>query len=275
MAFATTSQEYYENQEHWGENQFITLENVLDNILLTADDDSYFKHIKRFRARIIAKQGIKKLNVDIGTQNKAIAIDVPPSKIFPFPQFATDWYRVSALTSCGTLKELGVNNNPYISGYLQDHNAELLYDQDGDVLEDGGLSAEYGYCSFKIECEDDSSIKPCANSEFNDSWVKYNKKAGYFEFSEDLIDKTIVIEYMSAGLDGADDCDIKINHNLETTITYWTKWKLLESKRNVPMNEVIYLRNEYLKEKRRSKTLMGKKFTIGQLLDSVSLRYYN
>lgn len=276
---ATTDQEYYENPENWGNSQYVSLKNILDNILITADDDSYFKHISRFRARIFAKQGLKHINLDIKANNKAIAIDVPPSRIFPFPRYMTNWSRVSVLNECQKLEELNINNRPSINDYLQDNDAELLYDCNGDILEGDSFNADDGTCTkFEIQpcCED--SIPNCGcgcdgeESPFEDSWVKENQDGNYFEFSEDLEDQTVVIEYQSAGLEDIDDCDIKIDNRLELTITYWTQWKLLEGKRNVPKSEVIYYKEEYRKYKKKSEILLGSKISISQIIKAVSLR---
>jgi len=266
-----TDQQYYENPELWGEAQYITLKNVIDNIIITADDDSYFKHVKYFRASIHGKMGIKKLNVDLKAENKAISIELGANRTFPFPKYMTNWSRVSVLNKCGKLVPLNTNASPLIRDYLQDNDAELLYDCCGTVLEGHPFNAEQGDCCYQFECPDVHC--GCEEENFDDSWVKEDKKGGYFVFSDDLVDRLIVIEFQSAGLDSLDDCDIKINHNLEHTITTYIKWKLVEGKRNVPMNEVLYWKNEYKINKKRSKNLLSDKITLDQIMRSVSLRY--
>lgn len=267
-----TDQQYYENPDLWGEAQFITLQNVIDNILITADDDSYFKHAKYFRASIFGKMGIKKLNVDLKAENKAISIQLAPSKIFPYPKYMTNWSRISVLNKCGKLVPLNTNSDPLIQDYLQDHEYNLLYDCNGSVLEGASFNAEQGDCCLEFECADLPECG-CEEENFDDSWVKDDKSGSYFVFSDDLVDRLIVIEFQSAGLDCLDDCDIKVHHNLEDTLTAFIKWKLLEGKRNVPMNEVLYWKNEYKIQKRRSKNLLSDKITLHQLMKSVSLRY--
>lgn len=268
-----TDEQYYENPSLWGEAQFITLQNVIDNILLTADDDSYFKHVKKFRMSILGKQGLKKLNVDLKSENKAISIQLSPSKIFPFPKYMTNWSRISVLNNCGKLVPLNVNNNPQIADYLQDHEWQLLYDCNGNILEGDSFDAKEGDCCFQIEPCDTIKKCECENEDFRDSWVKENKKGNYFEFSDDLVDRIIVIEFQCAGLDGLDDCDVKIHHNLEMVITYWIKWKLLEGKRNVPQNEVLYHKREWKLEKNRAEDLLADKISIDQIIRSVGLRF--
>ncbi len=271
MVTATNDQNYYENPEHWGEEQFVTLKDILDNILITADDDSYFKDSKRFRASIFGKQGIKKLNVDVKAQNKAIMIQLSPSKIIPFPRYMMNWSRISVLNECEMLSPLLVNNTPVIEDYLQDNEWDLLYDEAGNVLIGADFNAERGDCKIEICRDIPTSI--CKDTKFDNSWAKENRNASYFSFSDELVDELIVIEFQTTGLDTLDDCDIKIHHHLEFAITYWIKWHLLEGKRNVPKSEVLYFKEMFRIEKNRAKPLLGDKITFRQILKSISLRY--
>jgi hypothetical protein len=271
MNTASTDKQYYENEEHWGENQFITLQNIIDNILITASNDSYFKHSKYFQASIFGKQCLKKLAIDIRPEHKAISIQVPANKTFPHPRYMTNWVRVSVLNECEKLTVLNVKTLPTIQDYLQDNDGELLYDESGEVLRADDFNAEIGHCKLKFACKD--SCNKCEDTKFKDSWVKDVRDAAYFEFSDDLVDEIIVIEFISAGLMELKDCDIKIPHALELTVENWIRWCLLKSQRNVPMADVNYYWQLYKMEKRRSKSILSDKLTIEQIIKSVGLRY--
>jgi hypothetical protein len=265
-----TDQYYYENSDEWGKNQNLTLENIIDNILLTSDDDSYFKHSKRFRASIFGKQGLKRLNVDLKSSNKAIAIQLSPSKTFPYPRYMDNWSKISVLNKCDKLTTLSVNNTPQIQDYLQDHEWKLLYDESGEVLEAASFNAQTGVC-YEYECVtiEDS----CTDAKFKDSWVKDNKQGSYFEFSDELVDEIIVIEFQSSNLDSLKDCDIKIPHILELTVENWIRWNLLKGKRNTPKDEWKTYWEFYKLEKRRAKPYLANKITYEQILKSINLRY--
>ena len=273
---ATTDQEYYENSDNWGVDACVTLENIIDNIKLTADDDSYFKKLNRFRASILGKQGIKKLNVDLKSQNKAISIQLSASRIFPFPRYMTNWSIISVVNECGNIEPLNISNKPIVQDYLQDHDWQLLYDEAGSVLIGNCFSPEEGHCCYKVQgYNKNESDCECTESKFKDSWVKENRAGGYFEFSEDLVDELIVIEFQCAGLDALKDCDILVHNNLELTLEYYIKWRLLEGKRNTPQSDVLYYYERYKRERNRSKDLLQDKISINQILESVSLRYGN
>lgn len=269
-----TEKEYIENPDLWGQDQYVTLKSIIDNILLTADDDSYFKHIKRFRALIWGKLAIKKLNVDIKPDNKAIAFTVPPTKIFPFPQYMTNWKRVSVINKCGKLQELNINNSPQIVEYLQDNDAELYFDCDGSIMRGDTFNADKGDCCIKFQCKEKNPCG-CQEEDFSKSWVKQNRKGNYFEFSDDLVDRDVVLEFTSAGLENLNDCDVKVHNDLELTIMSFIQYNLLRGKRNVPRGEWKDYYATYKIEKKRSEALLSDPITLDQIVKSVSLRYNN
>ena len=276
MAFATTDQQYYEDSSHWGENAFVTLESIIDNIILGADDDSYFKHTKRFRASILGKMCIKKMNVAIKPKRRAISFLVPTSKTFPYPRYMTNWSRVSVLNDCDKLQPLTINNLPQIKDYLTDNEYLLQYDCEGEVLTGDDFNAEEGDCCVKLTCSDrihSDCDCGCSDDSFADSWVKDAQEGSYFEFSEDLIDKEVVLEFDSAGLETIKDCDIKVHHCMEMTVRRFIEWNLLLGKRNIPDRTVLLYENYFKKEKKLTETLLGDKITVDEILKSVSLRY--
>ena len=128
-----TDEQYYENKENWG--SFITLENIIDNIMLTAGHDSYFKNVERYQLSIYAKQGLKKLNLDVGGNVTTMAVELQPTRIIPYPRYMLNWHRVSVLNECGKLEELNVNNTPDTVHYLQDNNGVFLYDNRATITE--------------------------------------------------------------------------------------------------------------------------------------------
>lgn len=273
MATATTDQEYYENKEHWGEGQFVTLKSIIDNIIVTSNDDSYFKHTNRFSASIFGKQGIKDLHVDIKADDKAIAIQLAPSRIFPFPRYMTNWSRISVKNKCGKLNVLNINNNPVVQDYLQDHEWKLLYDDSGKILRGADYNAQKGDCCLEIQSCEENTTDDCSGEKFKDSWVKQNKEGNYFEFSDDLVDEIIIIEFQTAGLDSIDDCDINVHNFMENTLTRFIQWNILMGRRNTPISTVEYYHELFKKAKKKSKKMMGKKISVDQILKSIDLRY--
>lgn len=268
-----TEQEYNENPSLWGEEQFTTLDSIIDNILLLADDDSYFKQMKRFRLEIWGKLGLKKLKVDIKPDNKAIMFELAPSKIFPAPQYMVNWNRVSVLTKCKTLHVLNIDNRPEIKEYLNDSEGELFFDEcDGSILTGETFNLQEGKCCYKFDCRKNKNCG-CQEEDFSKSWVKYNKKAGYFSFSDDLIGRQLILEFRCSGLDGLKECDVKVHEDLELTLMRFIQYNSLMGKRNTPDKSWQQYYSMYKLEKRKSKALLGNKITLNQIIESVGLQY--
>jgi hypothetical protein len=272
MITTNNDQEYYDDETKWGEARFVTLKNIIDNINILSEDDSYFKNTSSYVLEIYGKLAIKEFNVDILSKNKAISFTVPPNLTFPFPRYMTEWYRASVLNECGTLTVLKINNSATIHDYLQDNEAELLYDSDGDILEAESFNAEIGHCKIEVECE--LRETPCSDTyKYEDSFVKENLEGNYFEFSGDLEDKEVVIEFVTAGLDETKACDIKIHHNMERAIEFYIKFNALQGQRNIPMNVVEFHRREKKKYFKRAQRLLGQKITSNEIVQIAGTRY--
>lgn len=270
MAASTTDKEYYENPEFWGEAQYITLESILDNIILLSNDDSYLKKVKRFRMSIIAKQGLKRFSLDIKQEKRIMSMTLGPDKTIPYPRLMSNWSAVSFVNDDGDLELLDVNTKSPVEEFLQANDYQVLFDNEGNVLE--GKNKDYTEAtSLKyVICEDGKLYK--ADKE-ETMWVKDVKNAHYFEFADSLVDKEIVIEYQTNGLDKLNDCDIKVHHVLEDALSYYIKWKVMENQRNVPIRDVMNNRDMYKLEKRKAARYLSPKISINQILKSVSKRY--
>jgi hypothetical protein len=270
MAISTTDQEYYDNPEMWGEAQYVTLESILDNIILLSSDDSYFKKVKRFRMSIIAKQGLKRFALDIKQEKRIISRELGPNKTIPYPRFMNNWSAISYVNEDGNLQLIDVNTKAPVEEYLQETNFELLYDINGKVLQSSNKDYTPANSLKYVICEDGKLYK---SDEEEKMWVKDVKKDSYFEFSDNLVEKEIVIEFQTNGLNKLDDCDIKVHGVLEDALSYFIKWKIMENQRNVPSKDWKDNRDLYKIEKKIAGRYLSQKISINQILRSVSLRY--
>lgn len=270
MTVSTTDKEYYENPEFWGEAQYVTLESVLDNIILLASDDSYLKKVKRFRMSIIAKQGLKRFALDIKQEKRIISVELGANKIIAYPRFMNNWSAISYVNEDGCLEIIDVNTKSPVEEYLQEKNYELLYDVNGEVLEASNKDFSCANSLKYVICEDGKLYKA---DEEETTWVKDVRKGSYFEFSDSLVGKEIIIEFQTNGLDKLNDCDIKVHSVLEEALSYYIKWKTMENQRNVPRKDVLDNWNFYKLEKKKAARYLAPKISINQLLRSVSQRY--
>jgi hypothetical protein len=271
-----SDKDYFDDSSLWGTAQFMTMEQIIDNIMLLADDDSYFKHAQRFKLSILGKQCLKRMNIDLKLSDKAMSFQLPANRIFPYPKYMTNWHRVSVYNKCKKISPLKINNHPAIEDYLQDNEFALLYDVNENVLRGNNFDAQKGHCCIEIDpCWQLESRCGCTEEDFSASWVKANDKEGYFEFSNDLVERPIIVEYRTSGIENIADCDLKVHTDLELTISNWIKWQFLLGKRNVPRADADYYRQLYKIEKERSRSLLSSKISIEEIINIVAFRYQN
>ena len=88
-----------------------------------------------------AKRGIQELNYDAMKEIKVLQLDITQQLRFVLPQDYVNWVRISQFKNGGYLKPLTENiQTNWSSAYLQDNQSNVLFDQDGNVLQTSGLS---------------------------------------------------------------------------------------------------------------------------------------
>ncbi|WGK93790.1 MULTISPECIES: hypothetical protein [Flavobacterium] len=236
--------EYYDNESLHGGYQFTSLKTIVDNMLLEAeDDDSYIKNVKRSRIINYAKQAIRTVNRQAANDVLAIEVTVPTHLSWVLPQDYVNYVRISVViqdASDGSFKlyPLDVNRNISVAtGYLQDNNAELLFDSNGNTLT---ADSSNGYAKpFKTYVFSDE-YQPTLNTSKLSKYGEFtiDERRGTILFSSDLSDREVVIEYTSDGLQAELlEEEITVHKYLRETIENWIYFSCIERKRNVPANE--------------------------------------
>lgn len=244
-----TDQEFILDKEQHGAYQYVSLKEVIDNMMLESfDDDSYLKNTKRYRLIQYAKQGIRKLTTDVANDILAFEITVPDNLTVILPREYVSWVRVSLVTKDPItrgfiLQPLNENRNIQTAiGYLQDHKGEILFDHNGMILKSDSSNG-YGqpYKRYKI-----SDLGSCGKGKMLDTSKvsKYgefvvDERKGCMLFSSDLMDQEVVIEYISDGLQAElTEEEITIHKDLQETLENWIYYACIQRRRNVPANEI-------------------------------------
>lgn len=241
---AQTPFEYYNDEASLGQYQYASLKDVIDSMLLEAqDDDSYLKNVSRTKIIRHAKQAIREVTRQAANDVLAIEVTVPLSLSWPMPQDYVNYSRVSVVVTDPSsnslrLEPLDVNYKMNTAiGLLQDSNADLIFDDDGLVITadaSNGYAKPYKTYSFGGGYQPTlDTSKLSKNGEFVP-----DERRGLFLFSSNLSDKEVVIEYVSDGLqaDLSED-EITIHKYLRDTVENWVYFSCIERKRNVPASE--------------------------------------
>lgn len=268
-----TDLEYIENKEAHGAYQYVSLKTIIDNMVLESlDDDSYLKNTARFRLLQYAKQGIRELTQEAANDILAFEITVPDNLAVVVPKDYVNWVRISLvtrdpITNGFMLQPLNENRNINTAiGYLQDHKGDLLFDNKGMILtSDSSNAFAHPYKRYKV-----SDLGSCGQGKFLDTSKvsKYgefviDERKGVILFSSDLMDKEVVIEYISDGLQAElSEEEVTVHKDLQQTLENWIYYACIERRRNVPANE-------------KQRALLRYKTTLHEAkLDRLNLKLY-
>ncbi len=264
----TNSADYYDDNSRHGEYQYVTLENVINNFLASRDSDSYVSNASRHRVLHQARRGMRELYYDVVREIRAIELELSPRLNIELPPDYVNYVRISWVGQDGLLRSMAVDNKMSIAQeYLQDHEYYILFDGEGCPLEGSkglnepditsglDINKELEHTSYNF-C---SKFQPNKNASriYNNGRYRIDKHKGVIQFGSDSVDKFIVLEYISDGLytgcEGRPEPEIRIHKFAETPLIDWIYWKLIEQRRNVPMNEKTRARREYYNSKRIAK----------------------
>ena len=260
MAYITDYQ-YYENnqvspkEENWGSYQYVSLEDIVSNFMLIYQgNNEILNNIERYQVLFHAKRGIQELNYDAMKEIKVFKLTVDSQIRFILPQDYVNYVRISYYRD-GVLYPLVENiQTQWSSSYLQDNNAQILFDLDGNVLkpenslvdlsrQGGGMRALYlgpgpyngqeGFCCngewyFEYGIGDRFGLNT-ETANVNPTFT-INKQEGVIYLSSDLAGQSVVLEYVSDGMEQGNNSKIQVNKLFEEFIYAYIRYSLLNVK---------------------------------------------
>lgn len=252
--------QYYNNSgnspenENWGSYQYISLEDIMNNFMLMyVGNDKLINNVSKYNVLFHAKRGIQELNYDAMKEIKVLEISICEDLKFILPPDFVNYVRIS-LYKDGVLRPLSENIQVMSSNsYLQDNNCNVLFDQDGNVLEGtsildydritksnktiylgaGVFNGKYGWnidgnwiFDYKV------GARFGLNTETANTNPTYNldKANGVINFSSGMDNELCILEYISDGMQGGDDTKVSVNKLFEEYIYAYIKYALLNSK---------------------------------------------
>lgn len=278
--------EYYENNgnnpkdANWGSYQYISLDDIVNNFLLMySGNHSLINNEERYKVLFHAKRGIQELNYDAFKEIKVLELNVSNDLRFVLPNDFVNWVRIS-MHKDGLLRPLSENIQVQSAkAYLQDHNNDLLFDQDGNVLEpqysnldwerikntdksiyldrEGKYYGAYGYyVDGKWYFDYTIGGRYGLNTEtanFNPTFT-IDKKTGVINFSSSMANELCVLEYISDGMENGDNSSVSINKLFEAYIYAYIEYEIAKSKAGFALSPMI--NNTTLERMRRNKTAL-------------------
>lgn len=142
--------EYYTNNgnnptdANWGSYQYVSLQDIVNNFLLMySGNHSLVNNEERYKVLFHAKRAIQELNYDAFKEIKVLELSVCDQLRYVLPSDFVNWVRIS-LYANGVLMPLSENIQTLSAkAYLQDNDCNILFDQNGNILEPQYSNIDY------------------------------------------------------------------------------------------------------------------------------------
>jgi hypothetical protein len=275
MAYISQYQ-YYANggnqpaDANWGSYQYVSLFDIVNNFLLMySGNHSLVNNEERFKILFHAKRAIQELNYDAFKEIKVLELTVDDSLRYILPSDYVNWVRVN-LYKDGYLRPL-TENIQILSAqaYLQDQQGVILFDQNGNVLQPQFSEIDYdrlhgtkksiylnpgapydGQYGWEVDgnwyFEYGLGQRYGLNTEtanFNPTFA-IDKKYGVINFNSDMYGQSVILEYISDGMENGNDSSVTVNKLFEKYIYAYIQYEILNSKLGVQEYIVARARKE-------------------------------
>lgn len=269
-------EKYYENDgvtprdKNWGSYQYVSLQDIVNNfILMYSGNSSLINNEDRYKILFHAKRAIQELNYDAFKLIKVLEMTVDDTLRYILPSDYVNWVRVN-LFKDGCLRPLTENIQVLSAqAYLQDNTGKILFDAQGNAL-----SPEYSQIDLDRLEGIKKSIYLNPNSNYNgaEGWCvdgnwyfqyglgqrfglntetanfnptfNINPKMGVINFNSDMYGESVILEYISDGMENGDDASVSVNKLFEKFIYAYISYEILNAKLGVQEYIVARARRE-------------------------------
>lgn len=236
-----SSQQYYQTEGRHGEYQYVLLKDIVNNfMLMNVGDDKIINDAQRYQVVHLAKRGLQELSYDALRENVRLEFELGNNLKVIMPEDFVSVVQVSWLDNYGRLHPLTkgrTTDNP--DAYLQDEDSNYLYSESGELQEAQSLTEQRSYTNEQksidyIHLEDEHTGgrfgMDTASANFNGTYT-VDKKEGFIRFSSHFSDgDLVVIEYVSDGLFGKTDSEIRVNKFAEAFMYSYIQSEILDKK---------------------------------------------
>ncbi len=154
-----TSQQQYYNDENFGNYQFTSLNNIINQFMIGfVGEDKVISKISRSDVSFHAQRALQELSFDTFKSCKSIEYDIPASLSMPLPIDYVNYTAVSWIDSAGIKHRIyptSKTSNP--TRYQQDSNGDYLFNNTGGLIESGNLisnsSLQGGFGNFNLNVD--------------------------------------------------------------------------------------------------------------------------
>ena len=262
-----TNEQYYTGDDY-GSYRYISINDIIDNFIISyVGVGKLLPSIKRTDIIFHAKRAMQEFSYDTLKSIKSQELTIPNNLTLPIPQDYVNYVRLSWIDSLGVkhiIYPTTLTSNP-TEIPVQDGDGIPTQDIDGENLEGSSVTEERWaaadtkkitgvydpfYEDAQIYLEPDYNLtygqRYGENPEVTqiNGWFTINERDGVFSFSSNLVDKLIILEYISDGL--AYTQDMKVPKLAEDAFYSYIAYEIFSTRANIPE----YIIQRFKKERR-------------------------
>jgi hypothetical protein len=262
-----TNEQYYDGNDY-GSYRYISINDIINNFLISyIGPDKLIPDIKRTDVIFHAKRAMQEFSYDTLKSIKSQELTVPNNLTLAIPQDYVNYVKLSWIDSLGVkhvIQPTTLTSNP-TEIPVQDANGIPTQDIDGENLEGSSITEErwaaadtkkitgvYDPYSEDAETYTQTNYKTTYGQRYGlnpettqiNGWFTINEREQKFSFSSDLVDKIIILEYVSDGLAYTED--MKVPKMAEEAFYAYIIYAIASVRPSIPE----YIINRLKKEKR-------------------------
>jgi len=264
-------------EDNYGGYSYITLHDAIDNFMVGyVGDGKLIQTAKKSDILFFAKRGLQEFSYDTLKSIKSAELTIPISLTLALPQDYVNYVKCSWIDQAGVQHPIYPTNNLTTSPYytqIQDSKGIPTQDNFGDDIEGTSITQERWHTANTPGSLIDNFGLADFNWNQNGEWIGYrnygelygldpqhanmngyfnlNEREGKMSFSSDLVNRLIVLEYISDGL--AYDTDTRIPKLAEEALYAHILHAVISTRANQPEYVVQRLKKERSAKLRNAK----------------------
>ena len=270
-----TQKGYNDIPSLYGSYQFITLQDIMDNFLITqVGEGKILSKASKIEVQFHGMRAIQELSYDVLKSIKSYEIEVPPSLKMYLPQDYVNYCKIVRVDSNGIEKPLyptGKTSNPFAINQNADGTYNFDHNSDGDETDNGetalGFATDsdtwtnYQSASSSSQDSGDTDYLNLDNrgrrygldpqhAQANGTFY-IDESRGFIHFGSNLAGETITLKYISDGL--GTDAEMIVHKFAEEAVYKHIMYGLISGRSGIPEYVVQRFKKEKFAETRKAK----------------------
>ena len=260
-------------QENWGSYAYTKLDDIINNFLVAyVGAGKLIPSVKRTDLIFFAKRAMQEFSYDTLKSIKSQELNIPPSLSLPMPQDYVNYVKMSWVDNSGikhVIYPTTLTSNPYRNP-VQDANGIPTQDNfcnntlGTSITEERWDSNGIGRINKALKDDLSPIVDGLGNVQTRsgaygldpkiaqvNGWFTINERQNTFSFSNDLVGRLIILEYVSDGL--AYDLDTKVPKMAEEAMYAYMSHAIMSTRSGQPEYVINRLSREKTAKLRNAK----------------------